>query len=139
VRHIRVRATVALWLVAPAGSLRGQIVQRPSVPEHPFEKPVGPYAIGSIDTLWIDSARDEIVSRRQAPRVLVQIWHPVESAAGPEAPDLRRQDLVGHAGCAEVGGFDRQRLTTRRGHANHQQMGEVREGTSDRARTGVSV
>ena len=94
---MRSLATTLPLLVALVSPATGQAVQRSAVPERPFEKPGGPFAIGSIDTLWIDSSRDEIVSRDPTDRrrVMVQIWYPAEPVAGPPAPYIRRPEEFG--------------------------------------------
>jgi predicted dienelactone hydrolase len=93
---MRLHALVPLMVALSAPAV-GQPAQRPAPPERPFVKPDGPWAVGSIDTLWVDSSRDEVVSKDPTDkrRVLVQIWYPTEATPGSVVPYIRRPEEFG--------------------------------------------
>ncbi len=65
----------------------------PKIPEHPFEKPSGPYAVGTREFDWTDSSRAEPYTRNPADhrRTVVQVWYPAAAgAAGDTALYLQR-------------------------------------------------
>jgi predicted dienelactone hydrolase len=94
---------VALLVVASRTPMLGQDRAHNQIPERPFEKPAGPFWVGTIDTLWVDAARDEVLSKDPSDkrRVMVQIWYPAEPTAGPTAPYIRRREEFG-----SFAGFD---------------------------------
>jgi predicted dienelactone hydrolase len=74
-------ATVCLSL---ATSLSAQAPAGPRFPAELFEKPGGPYAVGTRDYHWIDQSRGETFTKDPADKrhVLVRVWYP---ASGPAA------------------------------------------------------
>ena len=86
-------APLALGAILAAGSAAAQ---RSKVPD-PFVKPAGPYPLGTVDTLWIDQARDEVLTKDPSDkrRVPVQIWYPAEPSTAPAAPWVRRRAEFG--------------------------------------------
>jgi len=56
------------------------------VPVFTFEKPAGPYKIGTVSYDWIDNKRDEILTPdpNDKRELMVQIWYPADATAtGP--------------------------------------------------------
>lgn len=65
----------------------------PRIPERPFVTPAGPYAVGTTEFDWIDSARAEpyTIDPADRRRVVVQLWYPaVRGATGDTARYLAR-------------------------------------------------
>ena len=93
---LRMLALVTGSIVASCAQLYGQASPHHPVAERPFEKPGGPFAVGTIDSLLVDSSRDEILSRDPSDkrRVLVQVWYPA-GATGETAPYIRRREEFG--------------------------------------------
>ena len=85
--------SVAAAVTPMAGQSR---VQNP-IPERPFERPSGPFAVGTIDTLLVDSTRGETLSRDPADRrrVMIQMWYPTERGTGLTAHYIRRREEFG--------------------------------------------
>jgi predicted dienelactone hydrolase len=88
---------IAVAVLAGAAPILAQNPARDPIPEQPFAHPAGPFAVGTIDSLWVDSSRDEILSRDLSDkrRVLVQIWYPAEPSSGQTAPYIRRREEFG--------------------------------------------
>ncbi|HKP30454.1 MAG TPA: dienelactone hydrolase family protein [Gemmatimonadales bacterium] len=59
----------------------------PRIPDRPFVKPSGPYAVGTMDFDWVDSSRGEPYTRRTDDKrhVPVQIWYPAMKGGGDTA------------------------------------------------------
>ena len=58
----------------------------PSIPADLFLRPAGPYRVGTIDTLWIDSTRGERQTKNPDDKrhLMIQIWYPAEVAEGAQ-------------------------------------------------------
>ena len=85
---------VVVALVAAAG---GYYLWRlmPRIPERPFVKPSGPYAVGTREYFWTDSARGEPYTKSpdDRRRLVVQVWYPAEPGeTGDTARYLLRPD-----------------------------------------------
>jgi predicted dienelactone hydrolase len=86
--------TIALAIVVLLAAGAGFFVWRalPRIPERPFEKPSGPYPVGTREYDWTDSARAEPYTR--APddrrRLVVQVWYPAGGGGGDTARYLQR-------------------------------------------------
>ena len=76
----------ALVLSAGASLAWSQSPGRPEIPAMPFEKLSGPYAVGSLDSMWIDESREERLTKDPSDkrRVLVRFWYPAEPAPGAQ-------------------------------------------------------
>jgi pimeloyl-ACP methyl ester carboxylesterase len=91
---------IALSAAAGAAGPAPLLGQKPDpgpIPERPFERPDGPYPVGTIDTLWVDLTRAETLSRDPADhrRVMIQIWYPAQAETGATAPYIRRREEFG--------------------------------------------
>ena len=83
----------ALLLAAPCLPAQGAPPPPPpAIPADVFATPTGPYAVGTFDTLWVDAARPERLTRDPADRrhVPVQVWYPAARTGGTPAPYLLR-------------------------------------------------
>ena len=78
-------------LVAPAHS---EAQGAPKVPADLFPAPTGRYAIGVFDTLWIDAARPERLTKDTSDtrRVPVRVWYPARATGAPFAPYVLRPE-----------------------------------------------
>jgi predicted dienelactone hydrolase len=79
--------TAALALSVTAARLPAQLM--PDIPAAPFVRPAGPFAVGTIDTLWIDQARPERYTKDPGDKrhLPIRIWYPAEPASdGTLAP-----------------------------------------------------
>lgn len=68
----------------------------PAIPADLFPRPTGPYAVGTFDTLWVDSQRDEILTKSPNDKrhVPVRIWYPAQSTdAAPTKYVLRPEEF----------------------------------------------
>src|SRR5262249_47279025 len=53
--------------------------------------PTGPFAVGRVTVHWIDRSRSEPLKPDHGPReLMVDVWYPADSAAGPWAEYLDR-------------------------------------------------
>ncbi len=77
---------LALLVLVAAGA--GYVYWRisPKIPDQPFEKPSGPYAVGTQEFLWTDAGRPEPYTKDPNDRrkVVVQVWYPAETSTGAE-------------------------------------------------------
>lgn len=67
----------------------------PKIPDRPFERPAGPYGVGTREFDWTDSSRAEPYTTNpdDRRRVVVQVWYPVApGTAGDTASYLLRRD-----------------------------------------------
>lgn len=76
--------TLMILSLLVAGGVSGQELPEPII----YPQPTGAYAVGRMDTVWIDSARAETFTEtpddvRQVP---VSIWYPAANDAAPVAP-----------------------------------------------------
>jgi pimeloyl-ACP methyl ester carboxylesterase len=92
-RSTRLAALALLW---SAGSAMAQ-TPRPPVPANLFPKPTGAYSVGTLDTLWVDERRDEVLTKAAGDKrhVPVQIWYPAESGSGEPAKYIQRPEEFG--------------------------------------------
>jgi len=91
VARIATAVLLALPVVAPA---RSGAQQPPKVPADLFPTPTGRYAIGVLDTLWVDDSRPESLTsdpndKRHVP---VRIWYPASATGAPVAPYVLRPE-----------------------------------------------
>lgn len=91
VAPIATAVLLSLPVVAPA---RGGAQAPPKVPAELFAKPTGRFAIGVLDTLWVDSARPETLTSdpNDKRHVLVRIWYPAATTSAPVAPYVLRPE-----------------------------------------------
>src|SRR5688500_3531428 len=71
--------------------------QQPPIPADLFPKPTGPFAVGTLDTLWVDPRRPETLTKAPDDKrhVPVQIWYPAEATARPPAKYILRPEEFG--------------------------------------------
>lgn len=86
----------AIWLVLRAGRAFGQ-AQQPPIPTDIFPKPTGHYAVGTLDTVWVDLRRAERLTKSPDDRrhVPVQIWYPAEATGKAPARYILRPEEFG--------------------------------------------
>lgn len=74
----------------------------PTIPDRPFEKPAGPYAIGTREFDWTDSSRAELYTKNSKDhrRVVVQVWYPVPPGTTGDTAHylLRPEEFASQAG-----------------------------------------
>ena len=72
-------------VLAAARSLAAQQLA-PDLPPNLFERPSGPFAVGTREWLWVGSARAERYTRDPNDRrhLMVHVWYPAEPVAGVE-------------------------------------------------------
>ncbi|HET9513566.1 MAG TPA: hypothetical protein VFO95_06535 [Gemmatimonadales bacterium] len=82
---------LAWWCFGPM--LASAVAQsKPAIPAAILPRPTGPFAVGTVDSLWIDQAREERFTRDPGDRrhLMVQIWYPADrSTSGEVAPYIR--------------------------------------------------
>lgn len=95
----------ALVLVALLLAVAGYYLYRitPRIPERPFVKPDGPYAVGTREFDWIDSSRGEpyTTNPNDKRHVLVQVWYP----AAPGGADTAHYLLHYREFSSRMGGW----------------------------------
>ncbi len=67
----------------------------PNIPDHPFDKPSGRYAVGTREFDWTDGSRPERYTKdpNDHRRIVVQVWYPASAATGMQrAHYLERRD-----------------------------------------------
>ncbi|MEO7963058.1 MAG: hypothetical protein ABIT38_04020 [Gemmatimonadaceae bacterium] len=69
----------------------------PTIPAEIFRAPTGPFAVGTLDTLWIDVARQELMTRvpNDKRHVPVRIWYPAQATGKAVAPYILRAEEFG--------------------------------------------
>lgn len=88
---LKVLLVIAVLLLAGAGYFFYRV--SPKIPERPFERPTGPYGVGTREFDWTDSSRAEPYTTRadDRRRLTVQVWYPVApGTAGDTAKYLLR-------------------------------------------------
>lgn len=82
---------LAWWCTGPM--LASAVAQStPTIPATILPRPTGPFAVGTVDSLWIDRGREERFTRDPGDRrhLMVQIWYPADrSTSGEFAPYIR--------------------------------------------------
>ncbi len=88
---MRMPVILALWCSGPM--ISPAVAQSaPTIPAAILPRPAGPFAVGTVDSLWIDQGRAEPFTKDPADRrhLMVQIWYPADrSVAGEPAPYIR--------------------------------------------------
>jgi predicted dienelactone hydrolase len=94
-RRLSFRLASACALIAAGVFAPG--VRAQTIPADVFPKPVGRYAIGTLDTVWVDDARGEALTRDPSDKrhVPVRIWYPADSTTAPRAPYILRAEEFG--------------------------------------------
>ncbi len=90
-KAVKIIGAAVVLLAAAGGYVYWTML--PKIPEHPFEKPSGPYAVGTREFDWTDSSRAETYTRNpnDRRRIVVQVWYPAApGAAGDTARYLLR-------------------------------------------------
>lgn len=74
-----------------------QQTKAPSIAAGIFDKPTGPYAVGTFDTVWVDVRRDEILTKSPNDKrnVPVRVWYPAKATAIPPAKYVLRPEEFG--------------------------------------------
>lgn len=87
-RFVVLFAVVAPIAIRPAAAQSS----RPAVPADLFPRPTGPYAIGTLDTVWVDEQREERLTKAADDKrhVPVQVWYPAEATGGSPARYILR-------------------------------------------------
>lgn len=80
----KILGVVLLLVVLGAGYVYWRI--RPRIPEYPFEKPSGRYAVGTREYFWTDANRPELYTKDPGDRrkIVVQVWYPARTSTGAE-------------------------------------------------------
>ena len=65
----------------------------PNIPVAPFARPTGPYAVGSLDSLWVDERRSEIYTKDPSDKrkLPITVWYPAEAVAGAQLASYVRR------------------------------------------------
>lgn len=90
-KAFRIIGVVVALLAGAGGYVYWKMM--PRIPEHPFEKPSGPYAVGTREYSWTDTTRGESYTKdpKDHRRVVVQVWYPAApGAVGDTALYLQR-------------------------------------------------
>lgn len=97
---VRILLVVTLLVVAAGGYFLWRIT--PRIPERPFLRPSGPYAVGTREYVWTDSTRGEPYTTRpdDRRRVVVQLWYPAAAGAPGDTARylLRREEFASRLG-----------------------------------------
>lgn len=106
---LKIGLVLLVVLVVAAGYFLYRIA--PRIPDRPFLTPDGPYAVGTTEFDWIDSARAEPYTRDPSDRrrVVVQIWYP---ALAGTVGDTARYLLRPAEFASRLGGFVARKATT---------------------------
>ena len=99
---LKVLLVLVVLLAVAAGYFLYRIT--PRIPDRPFLKPDGPYAVGTTEFDWTDSSRAEpyTIDPADRRRVVVQLWYP---AAGGSAGDTARYLRRPKEFASRLGGF----------------------------------
>ena len=93
-------AAVVLVLAGGAAYFYWRI--SPKIPDQPFEKPSGRYAVGTREFVWTDAGRAETYTKDPADRrkIVVQVWYPAIAATGAERAHylMRPEEFASRSG-----------------------------------------
>ena len=68
-----------------------------TIPAEAFPRPTGPYAVGTLDTVWVDSSRAETLTKTPNDKrhVPVRIWYPAAATGQAPARYVQRPEEFG--------------------------------------------